>query len=334
MQAAFRRGQEVFLREIDRAELKPDHVRVRVAACGVCGTDLHVDPAAGDAERIMTGHEIAGTVTEVGPAVRGLKVGQRIVLDSATPCGRCEACRNARQELCTDIQSYWTDGSFGFAPEMVAPAICAIPCEDLTPEVACLQEPLGVAIDLVRLSDLQITSNVLILGQGPIGLMATALARRAGVRRLFVTEFKERTRRVELARRFGADAVLDPRDTPIEQHDFGCAIDRILVTAPPRALPGAFAAAAKGGIVSFIGIEHGTGATCSFDANAFHFKKLQLRASFASPALFGPLALQYLREGVVDGPALISHRFPLAQIAQAIASARNDPTAVKVVVIP
>ena len=59
--------------------------------------------------------------------------------------------------------------------------------------------------------------------------------------------------------------------------------------------------AAKGGIISYIGIEYGAGATCSFDANDFHFKKLQLRGSFAAPALYGPTALRYLREGVVDG---------------------------------
>jgi len=192
-------------------------------------------------------------------------------------------------------------------------------------------EPLGVAIDMVRLAGIEVTSNVLILGQGPIGLMATALAKRAGARRLFVSQPARRVARVELARRFGADAVIDPTETPLREYDFGCEIDRVLVTSPPQTLPEAFDVAAKGGIVSFIGIEHGEGAFCSFDANAFHFKKLQLRASFASPALFTPLALQHLRAGLVDGEALISHRFPLARIADAMAAA-DAPDAVKVVV--
>lgn len=335
MKTAYRRGAEVCWKDGERRTLAPDQIRLKVDACGVCGTDLQINPAECGAERIMTGHEVAGTITEIGSGGAGrLQIGQRIVLDSATPCGRCDACRNTKQELCSDIQSFFFLNSFGFSPEMVAPAICAIPCDNLTPEVACLQEPLGVAIDLVRLAALESTSNVLILGQGPIGLMATALARRAGVRRLFVTELPSRTQRVALARRFGADAVIDPLASPIERHPYGCAIDRILVTAPPRTLPGAFAAAAKGAIIAFIGIEHGEGATCSFDANAFHFKKLQLRASFASPALYGPLALQHLREGVVDGAAIVTHRYPLAQLAQAIDIARRDPTAVKVVIQP
>lgn len=99
-----------------------------------------------------------------------------------------------------------------------------------------------------------------------------------------------------------------------------------------RTLPDVFAAAAKGAVISFIGIEPGDGAFCTFDVNAFHFKKLQLRASFASPALYTPLALQYLRERVVDGDALISHRFPLEQVARGMQVARESSAALKVVV--
>lgn len=90
--------------------------------------------------------------------------------------------------------------------------------------------------------------------------------------------------------------------------------------------------AAKGAIISFIGIAHGDDAFCRFNVNAFHFKKLQLRASFASPALYTPLALQYLREGVIPADQIISHRFPLRKIDQAMAIARDGSKAVKVVV--
>jgi len=270
---------------------------------------------------------------DLGPGVTGLRPDQRVVLDSATPCGRCENCRNARQELCTDIQSFFHLGCFGFSEEVTAPALCAIPYEDLDPAVACLQEPLGVAIDLVRLADICIDSNVLVMGGGPIGLMTVALARRAGVRRVFLSQPHRRTARCAVARQMGVDAVIDPTETPVTEADFGCAVDRVLVTSPPCTLADAFSVAAKGGIISFIGIEHGDGAFCTFDANVFHFKKLQLRASFASPALFGPQALTFLRERIVDGDALVSHQFPLDDIAKAVAVARG-PDAIKVVITP
>ncbi|NOY79573.1 MAG: alcohol dehydrogenase catalytic domain-containing protein [Kiritimatiellaeota bacterium] len=333
MRIAVKKGRDVQWCERPATPLAPDRVRVRVAACGICGTDLQEDPHQEDRETGF-GHEIAGTIVEIGSAVTNVRNGQRVVLESATACGKCGNCRNGRQELCTDIQSFFFLDSFGFADEMTAPGVSAILCEDLAPEAACLSEPLGVAIDLVRLGDIRLDSNVLVMGQGPIGLMVTALVRRMGARRVFASQRRRRTARVELARRFGADDVIHPETTPLADIDFGCVIDRVLVTTPPPTLNAAFEVAGKGGIVAFIGIAHGTDAFCRFDANAFHFKKLQLRASFASPALYTPLALQYLRERVVDGPALISHRFSLDALAQAMATARSSPDAVKVVVTP
>ncbi len=333
MKAAFKKDGSAYLKDIELCPLQPENIRLKVTACGVCGTDVHENPDEQGLEAPF-GHEIAGTIIEVGRAIRYLSEGQEVVLDSATPCGRCDQCRNAQQELCTDIQSFYFIGSFGFAEEMIVPAICAISCEDLPPDIAILQEPLGVAIDLVRLADIEIGSNVLIMGQGPIGLMALALARRAGARRVYVSDFKARTGRARTAQQFGADAFIDPTETRLEEYDFGCEINRILVTSPPQTLQTAFQVAAKGAIISFIGIAHGEGAFCTFNANDFHFKKLQLRASFASPALFGPKALEYLREGTIDGESLISHRYPLTEINDALETARNGSSAVKVVVVP
>ncbi len=330
MKAVFKQGEAVTLRDLALRPLKVDEVRLRVTACGICGTDLHQHP--GEPEAAPFGHEIAGTILELGAGVTDLGVGQKVVLESASACGRCANCRNCRQELCTDIRSFFHLGFLGFAEEMIAPAISAIPCEDLPPDVACLSEPLGVAIDMVRLAEIETTSNVMLIGAGPIGLMALALVKRMGARRVFFVAHKHQEARRRLVERFGADAIIDPSETRIEDYEFGCPIDRVLVTSPPQTLNTAFAVAAKGGLVSYIGIAYGDGAYCRFEANDFHFKKLQLRASFASPALYTPLALQYLREGVVDGPALISHRFPLSMIAEAMEVARDKRTAVKVVV--
>ena len=105
-----------------------------------------------------------------------------------------------------------------------------------------------------------------------------------------------------------------------------------MVTTPPNTIGTASKIACTGGIITFIGLGSGEQGRVSFDGNAFHFKKLQLRGSFAAPALYGPTALRYLREGVVDGEALISHRYPLGSLSEACRTAQHDPTAVKVVV--
>jgi len=333
LKAAFKRGREITLKQIELRPLRPDEIRVRIAACGICGTDLHLNPDEADQESPF-GHEMAGTVVEKGCGVVSLEIGQKVVIESATPCGFCDHCKNTQQELCTNVQSFFFLGYFGFAEEIICPAITAIPCDDLTPDVACLSEPLGVSLDLVRLADIRPESNVLLLGPGPIGLMALALVKRMGARRVFLSAFEREAPRVALARQFGADDIFDPSETPLPEVDFGCQIDRILVTTPPPTLNDAFEVACKGGVISFIGIGYGENAYCKLDVNAFHFKKLQLRASFASPALYTPRALQVLREGVVDGEAVISHRFPLDEIAEAMEVARDPSRAVKVIINP
>jgi threonine dehydrogenase-like Zn-dependent dehydrogenase len=332
MKAAFRKDSDVMVRDVPVRQILPHEIRLRVTACGICGTDLHWNSKP--AKDSPFGHEVAGTVLEVGAAVSNVKVGQAIALESSSACGQCDACRNMRQELCPNLRVFWGAGpALGFAEEMLTPAQCAVPYDGLAPEVACLSEPLGVAIDVLRLSEVGIDSNVLVMGAGPIGLMIAQLVKRRGARRLFVADMKKQTRRLAVARQFGADDVVTVDETPISKFAYGCPIDRILVTAPPPALAETFDLAAKGGIVTFIGLGEGDKAMCSFDANKFHFKKLQLRASFAAPAMFTPLALRYLKEGVIDGEALISHRFPLADIAKAVRTA-NEADAVKVVVMP
>jgi D-arabinose 1-dehydrogenase-like Zn-dependent alcohol dehydrogenase len=125
IRTGFKQGARVFLKDIEQPPLEPDDIRVGIDACGICGTDMHV--TKGEANEAPFGHEIAGTILEIGCRVTGLAVGQRVVLESSSACGRCSNCRNTRQELCSDIQSFWSSPNRGFAEEMVSPAICAIP---------------------------------------------------------------------------------------------------------------------------------------------------------------------------------------------------------------
>ncbi|MFW5858160.1 MAG: zinc-dependent alcohol dehydrogenase [Planctomycetota bacterium] len=333
MKAAFKQGRTVTVRDHTLPPITPDQVRLRVETCGVCGTDLHDRPGEEETESGF-GHEMAGTVLEVGARVSTVAPGDRVAVESASACGFCTPCRNTEQELCADLKSFFINGEFGFQEESVVPFENAIPYDGMSADVASLSEPLAVAVDLVRVADIRPRQNVILMGPGPIGLMAIPLLKQAGAGRIYVWGRTRRTARIELAKQFGADEILDADAVDLATHDFGHRIDRILVTSPPRTLPAAFAAASKGGRVAFIGIEHGAGAQMTFDVNAFHFKKLRLVASFASPALQTPLALELLRDRTVDGEALISHRYPLDRLAEAMETARSAPDAIKVVVNP
>ena len=335
MKAAFVKSPYQFeLRDVPVPAPGPRQVLLKVKSCGVCGTDATV---AGSQARDWQpfGHEIAGIVEEVGAGVTTVRPGDAVALESASFCGSCALCRDGRVDLCNRAPNFWGFGSMGFAEKMLAPVEAVVPFEKLDFDAACLAEPLGVAIDLVKVAGIDVDDNVLVIGPGPIGLMALTLARRRTSGRVFLAGNSHSAARMALGRRFGADDVIEADKTPLETHHFGVRITRVLDTAPPRTLEAAIKLAAVGAIISYIGIEYGEGAAVSFDANAFHFKKLQLRASFASPALYFPMALEFLKLGRIDAAALISHRFPLEQIGEAVRTAAHDKArAVKVVVNP
>jgi L-iditol 2-dehydrogenase len=333
MKAAFMKNlDDIIIKEIDLAKPEDYEIRIKVDACGICGTDV-TSAMDGREEYGSFGHEVAGTILEVGRAVRNLKVGQKVALDSSTPCGQCENCHDGRQELCTNIQSFFYKGQLGFAEEMITPAISAVPYEGLSAEEACLAEPLGVAIDMHRLADIQIGSHVVVSGLGTIGLMALRLAKLSGAQKIYACGLSRSKARNELAKKFGADEIIEVDKTPITEYKFFTPPDRFLISSPPQTMPNMFKVAAKGALISYIGIKYGEGATLSFDANEFHFKKLQLRGSFASPAMYTPKALNLLRNKLIDGKSLISHCFSLDRIKEAMAVAAKDKErAVKVVV--
>ena len=334
MKMAFMKSAlDIEIRETELRPLENGEIRIRVEACGICGTDVGAARVGVD-DYHPFGHEVAGEILELGPGVDWLSVGDRVALESATACGRCANCRNCQQELCTDIISFFALGSLGMAEEMIAPAASAVPFDEITAAEACLSEPLGVAIDMHRLAEITVASHVVVSGPGPIGLLAMRLAEMSGAERIYVCGRSHSKMRLDMARQWGAQEIIEVDRIPLKEYGFEKPPNRFMVTSPPNSIPPLFEIAAKGAIFSYIGIGHDGEGPITFDADDFHFKKLQLRASFASPAMFTPLALHLLKPGQVKGGSLISHRFPLSEIKQAMATAMDTSGSLKVVVEP
>lgn len=323
--------------EVAAAELPeppPGWVRIAVEACGICGTDLTA--AAGGARSWEpVGHEVAGVVRDLGPGVEGLRPGQRVVLESSSFCGRCPACRDGRVDLCSGrAPNFWGQPSLGMADAFLVPAGCAVPYDGLDPVEASLAEPCGVALDLVQTADIRLGQSVLVIGPGPIGLAAAALARHRGAARLAVVGTPRSRARLALAGELGAEvhASADPAFADLAALDR--AFDHVLTTAPTAALAPALRFLAYGGIQSFVGIGVGDG-TISFDANDFHVRKLQLRASYSAPAIAFPAVLRLMRAGVIPARRLVSHVLPLDRAPEAFALCRErKDEAIKVVITP
>lgn len=321
------------VRDLALADPGPGQVLVRVAACGVCGTDLHIaDRQAKDWQPF--GHEVAGTVEAVGEGVSRFSLGERVALDSSAPCGTCPTCAR-RPELCPTPLSYWGWPAMGFGDRLLSPQECVFPIPKGMPfEVACLLEPVGVSLDLVQTAGVACGDHVLVVGPGPLGLGAVCAARRAGAERVWLAGRSTSVARMRAGAALGADALIELDRSPLDRFQFGARKpDKVLVTAPPEVLPGMMEVAAFGGVIAYIGIAAGPKAQIAFDADAFHFRKLQLRASHASPGTHGRESLRFLGECPALGRELVSHRFALEDLDDAMATARDDRKTVKKMVM-
>lgn len=314
-------------------DLDKDEIRIHVDACGICGTDI-TTAYEGVADYMPFGHEVAGTIIEIGSSVMNLQIGQKVILESASACGQCSQCRNTQQEYCQNIKTFFAKQKLGFAESMTTPAISAIPYDDVEPEIACLSEPLGVALDMVLNADIKIGSVVLVSGLGTIGLMAIKLARLVGAKYIYACDVSTATKRIQTAIECGANEIITIDTMLLDEYKFKNKPNRFLVSSPPKTLSTMFNIADTGSIISFIGIKYGDGAFVNFDANNFHFKKLQLRGSFASPALRTPMALQLLKNRTIDGYKLVTHIYCLNEIKKAISQAARSSESIKVVIKP
>lgn len=217
----------------DRAEqaLEPDTVRIDVATCGLCGSDVHeyaAGPLAipdehehaltGETRPVTLGHEFSGTVSEVGAGVDTVAVGDRVTVNPAIWCGDCRYCQEGAYHRCRYGGSIGlSGGGGGLAENVVVPATQVVPLhDDVSLEHGALVEPYSVALHAIRRSNVRAGSTVAVFGAGPIGLCVTELAAVAGATEVFVSE--PRAARRAVAREMGATEVVDPAETNPIKH--------------------------------------------------------------------------------------------------------------------
>ena len=312
-----------FLVEIRDVELNApgaDEVLLDIKACGVCGSD--VNAAQASAAYHPFGHELAGIVEAVGSHVTNVHVGDRVAMESSSYCGDCPACRNGHVELC---DHKYVPPYEGFAEKIVVNARALVPIRSLSFEEGAIIEPFGVAMDLVEVADIQLGDEVVVYGAGPIALLAVRLARLKGAGHITVLAHAHSQKRIELAYDYGADEVLFTDQVSVPEVLKGRNIQRVLVTTPPSTVPEAVSIASFGGVISVIGIaKTPEESKCTLDINYMHFHRLQLRFSHATPALFFPLCIDLIERGLVDVGKLITHRFALEDMQQAMSAVRDD----------
>ncbi|MDR3643588.1 MAG: alcohol dehydrogenase catalytic domain-containing protein, partial [Clostridia bacterium] len=167
---------DLIVREKPTPQPTGNQVLVRVAACGVCGTDIHILDRF--SEYTALGHEIAATVEEIGDSVTKIQVGDAVVVEDVTFCGSCESCKNGRTDLCRNM--YSLQGQSGMGEYLLVHENMLIPAAGVDPVAATLTEPLAVAINTFFATHLPAEGNLVIFGLGIQGILCAALARHYG----------------------------------------------------------------------------------------------------------------------------------------------------------
>jgi threonine 3-dehydrogenase len=263
------RGPGGEIRDVPQPVPGDGEVLVAVRASSVCGTDLHIwtwNPWAQSRIHkipLTLGHELSGEVVQLGPGVRGLAVGDHVSAETHIADGTCYACRRGKMHICEHVEVLGVDHDGVFAEFAVLPEINAWKNDPGLPhEIASIQEPLGNAVHSLlpedNIEDLA-GKNVLVTGCGPIGLLAIAVARQIGARKIFATEVNPV--RIELARQMGVDRVFNPVTegkglaTTLVGETEGNGVDvAVEMSGHPSSLRLVFDALTPGGRVSLLGL--------------------------------------------------------------------------------
>ncbi|MDX2345822.1 MAG: L-threonine 3-dehydrogenase [Legionella sp.] len=202
----------IWMEDVPMPKYGPNDVLVKIHKTAICGTDIHIynwdDWAASNVPVPMViGHEFFGEISEVGSAVKDLKVGQRVSGEGHIVCGTCRHCHGERQHLCPQTVGTGWQRQGCFAEYLAFPAsnIMTLP-DDITGEQASILDPFGNATHCALSFDL-LGKDVLITGAGPIGAMAAAIAKHAGARHVVITDINDY--RLDLARKMGATRAIN-----------------------------------------------------------------------------------------------------------------------------
>jgi L-iditol 2-dehydrogenase len=312
---------------------EPHEVLVEVAAVGVCGSDVHYYRHGRIGEYVVTepmilGHELSGRIAAVGANVDSGRVGQRVAIEPQRPCRRCRQCMSGNYNLCPHMRFFATPPIDGALCRFVTiDAEMAYPVPDsMSDEAAALLEPLSVAIATMRKAAVVPGSSVLIAGAGPIGVMCGQTARAFGATRIVVSDPVPARR--ERVQRFGATEVLDPAADNVAALD--PQVDAFVDAsgAPPAVVSGVRAVGPAGRVVLV-----GMGADeYSLPISYIQNMELVVTGVFRYTDTW-PTAIHLVTSGAVDLDSLVTGRYDLDHVADALNS-DADPASLKSIVVP
>ena len=346
MQAAVYRGvNDVRLETVPVPGIGAGELLVRVHSCGVCGTDLKkIATGSHSAPRIF-GHETSGVVAGVGDGVKEFQLGDRVVFFHHIPCGECYYCRNKTFAQCATYKKVGCTAGFepsggGFAEYVrvmdwiVQQGTVRIP-DAISFEQACFVEPVNTCMKGIETLSLVKDETVLVIGQGPIGILLSALAHRSGVRVITSDLYPER---LKIAESFGLNDTVDAsRGNVLEvvrEQTEGRGADAVILAVGGNAMirPAMDATRPGGRVLLFAQTQHGE---VVVDPAAICVDEKRLLGSYSASVDLQEEAVRFVMNREIDLARLISHRFSLRQSAEALdLAAHPQPSSMKIVIQP
>jgi L-iditol 2-dehydrogenase len=326
-------------------EIGKGEVLIRVAACGICGTDLKKIQHGFIKPPQIFGHEVAGTIAGVGEDVRHWKEGDRVVSFHHVPCGACFYCDRRLFSQCASYKKVGLTAGFepnggGFAeyvramPWIVQRGMVKIPA-GISFEEATFVEPVNTCLKAVEKARVEAGDSVVVIGQGPIGLLLMLLVRRAGAR-VFTTDPMGERRAVSES--LGAAATFDPRSCSVAEEvrklTSGRGADVVLVAVPiPAALSEALATARPGGRVLLFA-QNDPHMKIEFAAAEIGVEEKEILGSYSAAVDRQEESANLVFSRALPVSALITHRFSLEEFGTALSLAARPNNSLKILVIP
>jgi L-idonate 5-dehydrogenase len=326
------------IEDVPSQDLQPTDVRIRVAAAGICGSDLHYyhHGRIGTIELkepMVLGHELAGTVVEIGPEVTGIAPGARVAVDPSRPCGTCAFCLAGQPRHCVDMRFLGSAMRFphvqgGFREDIVVDWRQAVPVADtVSLAEAAMAEPLAVCLHAAGRAGPLLGRRVLVTGCGPIGVLCVAVARAAGAAEIVATDLHDGP--LVIAARMGAMRTVNVAASPdgLDDHAAGRGRFDVMLEASGAgaALRMALPLLRPGAVL----VQVGMAGELSLPFNILVAKEIELRGTFRFDTEFR-LAVELIEHGTLDLRPLLTRTLPVAEARQAFDLASDRSTAMKV----
>lgn len=327
------------VRAVEKSSLTAHQVLVKNEACGVCGTDVHIyEGGKGSAEVIppvVLGHEYAGIVVEVGCAVTSVAPGDHVALDPNMYCGLCTPCRMGKKQNCRNLFALGVNVDGGMAEYSVCPDTQCFKIKDgINFDYAAMVEPLACAIHGLDKAGIRSGQKVLVIGGGTIGLLMVQLAKLQGAAVVALSEPIEMRRKIGLE--LGADCAVNPLKEDLREKFREAAGEEgadvvIECVGKPFAAEQALAMAGYGATVLLFSVPP-VDATVQLPLFDVYQKELKIVGSMINPDTH-QRAVNLINSGMINLEKLISHRFGLAEVEDAIKMQMSSES-IKVVIHP